>query len=129
MTTQKQSCTPIKHHAATELTLKVGKPLLVVLTPYSQKNAWWGERKGILKLLPDGVIDFNSDYLSCDGRGNEIIHVSHQYFKKAMCDGWSVYLAYCSKPTAWYDFNPVPWQYEADRVIISADTCDWQLNH
>jgi hypothetical protein len=74
-------------------------------------------------------VDFNSDYLNCDGRGNEIIHVSHQYFKQAMRDGWSVYLAYCSKPSAWHDFNAVPWQYEADRVIISADPCDWKLSH
>jgi hypothetical protein len=114
---------------ATELTLKVGEPLLVVLTPYSPKNAWWQERKGILTLLPDGIVDLNSDYLNGEGRGNEIIHVSHQYFKQAMREGWSVYLAYCSKPTVWHDFNAVPWQYDPDRVIISADTCAWKLSH
>jgi hypothetical protein len=123
------SNSPPDTSTATELTLKVGEPLLFVLTPYSPKNAWWQERKGILTLLPDGVVDLNSDYLSCDGRGNEIINVSHQYFKQAMREGWSVYMACCAKPTIWYDFNPVPWQYEPDRVIISADSCDWKLHH
>jgi hypothetical protein len=117
------------HPTETAMTLKVGEPLLVVLTPYLPANAWWGERKGILTLLPDGVIDLNSDYLKCDGRGNEVTNVSYQYFKQAMRDGWSVYLAYCSKPSVWHDFNAVPWQYEPDRVIISADTCDWKLSH
>jgi hypothetical protein len=110
----------------TELLLGVNNPLLVVLAPYSPKNAWWQERKGTLSLLTDGVIEFNSDHIDSLGK---TINVSHEYFKQALRDGWSVYMAYCAKPTVWYDFNPVAWGYESDRVIISADTCDWKLSH
>jgi hypothetical protein len=110
----------------TEVFLSIDNPLLVVLTPYSPKNAWWRDRNGILSLLTDGVVSFDSDHLDSLGK---TINVSHEYFKQALRDGWSVYMAYCSKPTVWFDYEPVAWQYETDRVIISADTCDWKLSH
>jgi hypothetical protein len=87
-----------------------------------------------LRYLPiyiksNGFVDVCSDHLISDEWKDKTIGISYQYFKQAMREGWAVYLAYCSKPSVWHDFDAVPWQYEADRVIISADTCDWKLNH
>jgi hypothetical protein len=109
--------------ACSELALKVDSPLLIVLTPYSPKNAWWRDRQGILSLLPDGVVDLNSDHIN----SGKTIGVSREYFKQAIRDGWSVYLAYCSKPTVWYEFEAVAWRYEPDRVIIPVDRSDFVL--
>lgn len=112
------------HTESPTLTLRIDNPLLVVLTPYSPKNAWWINRKGILSLLADGVIAYHCDRFDSIG---ETVNVSHQYFKQAMRDGWSVYMAYCSKPTVWFEYEPVAWGYESDGVIIPVEPSNFVL--
>jgi hypothetical protein len=108
-----------KDLTTTELSLQVGNPLLIVLTPYSAKNAWWRDRVGILTLHTKGTIEWSSDHQKrsqWDSKGGEVFH---EYIKQAIRDDWDVYLASSTKTDRiWYEPTLSKWQQEEDRVII-----------
>jgi hypothetical protein len=84
---------------ATELVLKVGNPLLIVLTPYSPKNAWWRDRKGVLSFHHDRNIDWNSDHTTDNNFDRSILN---QIWR----DGWEVNAALAGETNrTWYHLD------------------------
>ena len=116
----------------TELVLKVGQPLLIVLTPYSLRNKWRRDRKGILTLHFNGSIDWNSDHLNSNEPNlTKPTELSKEYFKQALRDDWDAFFAYSGeRDRSWYEIDfGRDWKYEADRVIIPVNSCDFRLGY
>jgi hypothetical protein len=102
---------PSNQHPAAELVLTVDNPLLIVLTPRSFRDAWWRDRKGLLYLREDGLIDYASDHTT-----KVTIFMSQEFLKQLFYDGWEAYLSYPDCP--WYEHKYKKWRHEADRVLI-----------
>jgi hypothetical protein len=105
----------------TDLVLTIGNPLLIVLTPWRPRQAWWRDRCGLLYLRHDGVIDWHSDH---SPKSTKI--ASHEFFKQTMKDGWDVFMKSESDLT-WCEPDLNPWQYEPDRVLIKAHNTVFKL--
>ncbi|PSB57755.1 hypothetical protein [Chamaesiphon polymorphus] len=94
--------------AQTELSLKVGSPLLIVLTPRHPKNRWWIDRFGLLSLKPNGIITWSSDdFISGEPYGRSVADLSRG-FKLLFHEGWEILLA--ENDSVWYEFITEPWR-------------------
>jgi hypothetical protein len=111
----------IKTNAATALTLTINQPILIIFTPDAPRNSWWRDRKGILSLRMNSLIDWNSDHL-LSNEPNKVkpSEMSKEYFIQALRADWEIYLAYCHETNRrWFepDFRR-DWEYPEGRVII-----------
>jgi hypothetical protein len=107
---------------ATELTLTVENPLLIILSPWQRKNAWWRERCGLLYLRRDGLIEWHSDH---QPKSEKL--ASHEAFKQMIRDGWDVYTTSPAlADRQWYEPDLNEWKYEHDRIVFGVDTCNFK---
>jgi hypothetical protein len=108
-------------HSMETLELTIDNPLLILLNPYAKQNKWWRDRKGILYLRRDGLIDYASDH------STKVTKVmSQEFVKQSIRDGWDVYLSYPNHP--WYTAEFIGWKHELDRVTIPVQSCNFALS-
>jgi hypothetical protein len=136
VTTAHSASEDTQHCPVTELLLKVDSHLLILLTPYHAKNAWWRDRAGILKLQPDGrMLWFSECPIEHDGgripgewgQPTETeyptapVELSYKKFSKDTMQ-WHVFLASCKKGNqTWYEWNTDEWRHEPHGVIFSVE--------
>jgi hypothetical protein len=110
----------------TELVLEIDKPLLIVLAPISQ-TSWCRERKGVLSLCPNQIINWVSDDFSFPAShyGRSISGIE-SHFKPYLCrHGWEMFLS--ASGGVWYEYMLGECQYKNNLVTIAVGASSFRL--
>jgi hypothetical protein len=105
----------------TELLLTPDDPLLIVLTPFSLKNQWKRDQLGLLHLLPDNTLLWESDHF--DG----VIEISYSEFR-SQASGWVTLLTRPEKgKKVWYEVQKPKWTYTENGIVFDVEICDFSF--